>query len=96
MRRSTVSNTEMTNLQHLTLPFLLVGYTKQGQLENQSLDANPAAASLSSERRRVLNNRDTGSQHQLRARQSAGELDVHVSWIAAWRNDARQVSSSPY
>jgi hypothetical protein len=56
--------------------------------EDQSLDANPAVASLSSERRRLLNNRGTGSHHQLQARQSAGELEVHVSWIAAWRNDA--------
>lgn len=85
----------MTNLGHLTLLFLPLGCTKQSQLWHQSLGANPAGASPSSERRRILHNTDTASYHQS-ARQSAatgGDLEVLVSWIVAWRNES---SSSVY
>ena len=86
----------MTNLGHLILFFLLVGCTKQNLLWHQSLDANPADASPSSERRRILHNTDTGSQHQSVWPSAAmgGDLEVLVSWIVAWRNESS--SSSIY
>jgi hypothetical protein len=87
----------MTNLERPILFYLLVVYMKQCQLWHQSLDANPWGASPNSERRRViLNNEDTESHHHSEKRFVGGDLEVHVSWIVAWRNGARYSFSSVY
>ena len=86
----------MTNLGHLTLLFLLVGYTKQSQLWHQSLDANPVDASTSSERQRNLHKMDIGSCRQSGwwfAATMVDDLEVLVSWIVVWMNES---SSSVY
>jgi len=81
-------------LGRLTLSFLLVGYMRQSQLGHQSLVANLAGALPSSEHRRNLHNKDTGGRHQSEWQFAAvgGDLEVHVSWIDAWRNESSSLA----
>ena len=90
IRHCTISRTKITNLGRLTLSFLLVVYMKQSQLWHRSLVANPAGALPSSEHRRNPHNTDTGDCQQSEWRSAAvsGDLEVHVSWIVAWRNES--------
>ena len=105
MRGCSISRTKTTNLRHLSLFFPLAEYRKQSQLWHQSLDANRADASPSSERRKNLHNTGTGSHHQTGWRSAAtmvgdlvvpvswiGDLEVHVSWIVAWRNESSSLA----